>query len=74
MEIFGGPAYEPLEEVGNLALTIRFGIQLFRIFNLFKQYKEMRIIQKMGDITFPDIDMVEELDGDHSYRQSKGVK
>ena len=58
LEIFGGPAYEPLEEVGNLALAIRFGIQLFRILTLFKQYKEMRMIQKMGDITLPDLDMI----------------
>ena len=67
LECYGGAAYEPLEEVGNLALTIRFGIQLFRIFNLFKQYKEMRIIQKMGDITLPNLDLAEEFEGNHSY-------
>jgi hypothetical protein len=39
MELFGGAAYEPLEEVGNLVLVIRFGLQLFRVMSLIKQYR-----------------------------------
>ena len=67
LETIGGSAYEPLEEVGNIMLTIRFATQLCRIINLFKQYKELRIVQKMGDITLPELDIVDELEAYHSY-------
>ena len=68
LETIGGSAYEPLEEVGNIVLTIRFAAQLCRIGSLFKQYKELRIVQKMGDINLPELDLVDELEGYHSYR------
>ena len=67
LETIGGSAYEPLEEVGNIVLTIRFAAQLCRIGSLFKQYKELRIVQKMGDINLPELDLVDELEGYHSY-------
>lgn len=74
MELFGGAAYEPLEEVGNLALVIRFGLQLFRVMSLIKQYKELRLVQKMGDITLPAFDMVDELEGYQLHKDKKTIE
>lgn len=51
--------------MGFLVLGIRYGLQLFRIVSLLKQSRELRLLQKMGDITLPELEGMEEIDGYH---------
>jgi hypothetical protein len=74
MEMLGDSAYEPLEEVGNLLLAIRYGVQLFRILSLIKQYRELRMVQKMGDISFPDLHMLDEIEGYQLHKDAKAAE
>lgn len=60
-----------MEEVEFVAFGIRYGIQMFRIVSLIKQSRELRQLQKMGDITLPDFDIMEEFDGYYLHSHEK---
>ena len=63
-----------MEEVGYLVVGVRYGVQLFRIIGLIKQSRELRQMQRMGDITLPDLDLADEIEGYYLHKDPKGIE
>ncbi len=59
LKTIGGNAYEPLEEIGYLVFSIRYGFQLYRVVSLVWRSKELRQMQKLGEINLSNIDIVD---------------
>jgi hypothetical protein len=51
-----------LGEIDSAVLALRYGVQLYRIYTLVRQSRELRMIHDLGEIRLDDLDLSEEID------------